>query len=148
VSIQPQSTGIIIDTTFFGKRGSRGQFGILVVKSTELRKVIYATEVASETLEAYIIALRSLASQGWQLKSVVCDGKPGLIRAIEREFPRVFIQMCQFHQIQIIKRYLPKKVQLPAGQELRKLTLLLTKTDKESFLFWLQEWYLLHGDTL
>jgi len=49
--------------------------------------------------------------------------------------------MCNFHQVQIITRYITKKPRLEANKELRKLTLLLTQTDKESFTYWLEEWY-------
>ena len=56
--------------------------------------------------------------------------------------------MCQFHQIQIVKRYLTKYPKTEAGKTLRKITLLLTKTDKESFYYWLEEWYEQYKDFL
>lgn len=42
--------------------------------------------------------------------------------------------MCVFHQIQIITRYITRRPKLQANIDLRELTLLLTKTDKESFI--------------
>ncbi len=58
------------------------------------------------------------------------------------------VQMCQFHQLQIVTRYITKKPKLKANIELRNLTLLLTKTDKECFTFWLEEWYEKYKDFL
>jgi hypothetical protein len=49
--------------------------------------------------------------------------------------------MCVFHQIQIITRYITRRPKLQANIDLRELTLLLTKTDKESFIWWLDNWY-------
>ena len=49
--------------------------------------------------------------------------------------------MCQFHQNQIIKRYLTKKPKMQASIELWNHTKMLTKTDKESFIGGLDQWY-------
>ena len=52
--------------------------------------------------------------------------------------------MCQFHQIQITRRYLTLKPKLQAAIELRGIIKSLTKTDKESFIGefnnWLKKW--------
>ena len=56
--------------------------------------------------------------------------------------------MCQVHQIRIIVRYLTRRPKLEASQELLRITLTLTKTDKESFTFWLEEWYEKYRDFL
>jgi hypothetical protein len=56
--------------------------------------------------------------------------------------------MCNFHQSKIITKYLTKRPKLEANIELRNLSLLLTKTDKESFTFWLYEWYEKHQNFL
>jgi hypothetical protein len=55
-------------------------------------------------------------------------------------FPDIPCQLCQFHQTQIITRYLTRKPKLEAAVELRSLTLQLTKTDKKSFINALQMW--------
>ena len=54
---------------------------------------------------------------------------------------QIAVQMCQYHQIAIVTRYITKKPRLQAGVELRELILLLTKTDKESFTGGLNEWH-------
>ncbi len=47
------------------------------------------------------------------------------------EYP---IQMCQFHQIAIVTRYITRKPRMQASIELKEILHLLLKTDKESFL--------------
>lgn len=42
-------------------------------------------------------------------------------------------QMCQFHQQQIVKRYLTSNPLTPAGQELLKVNDELTHVDREWF---------------
>ena len=49
--------------------------------------------------------------------------------------------MCQFHQVAIITRYITKNPKLEAGKELRKIILLLTRTNKEDFISRLEQWH-------
>ncbi len=50
------------------------------------------------------------------------------------------IQMCQFHQISIVRRYLTKQPELKASEELLSVVKMITKTDKESFMSMFLEW--------
>lgn len=71
---------------------------------------------------------------------IVCDGKRGLFHA----FGTTPVQMCQFQQVSIIRRYITTTSKLPAGKELKDIMNLLTMTDKESFTgdlhLWHQKW--------
>jgi len=67
----------------------------------------------------------------------VCDGRKGLFNAL-KEYP---VQMCQFHQIAIVTRYITRKPRSQASIELKGLVHLLPKTDKESFFGGLGDWY-------
>lgn len=51
------------------------------------------------------------------------------------------VQMCHFHQVKIVTKYLTKNPILEANIELRNIALKLSRTDKESFSGWLNEWY-------
>lgn len=51
------------------------------------------------------------------------------------------MQMCNFHQVAIIRRYLTKKPKMQASKELWEHTLLLVHTDKESFTGGLAAWH-------
>ena len=46
-------------------------------------------------------------------------------------FADIPIQMCHFHQVAIITRYLTRKSKLEAGKELREIILSLTKSNKK-----------------
>jgi hypothetical protein len=69
--------------------------------------------------------------------AIVCDGRKGLIQS----FGDIPVQMCQFHQAAIIRRYLTKKPKLQAAKELLLVVDLMKSTDKESFEGALQIWY-------
>lgn len=121
-----------MDTTYFG----RG-FGAMVFRCALRRINLYWKFLAYETIAEYVSGVHYLQQQGWVIHGIVCDGRRGLFEA----FPGIPVQMCQFHQIQIVTRYITRHPKLEAGKALRNLVLLLTETDKESFCFWLVEWY-------
>lgn len=50
------------------------------------------------------------------------------------------VQMYQFHQIQIVKRYFTNRPELEASQELLLIVKQLCRTDKESFVGAFEEW--------
>lgn len=56
--------------------------------------------------------------------------------------------MCQFHQIQIVLRYLTKKPKLEVAKELRLVCLKLTKVSKVNFVKELDDWLLKWQDCL
>ncbi len=88
--------------------------------------------------------LISLASSGVDIQSITCDGRRGL-RALFSSIP---CQMCQFHQVQIVTRYLTRRPKNIASIELRYLTSNLTQLDKSDFVERLDQWCLTHEDYL
>jgi hypothetical protein len=58
------------------------------------------------------------------------------------------VEVCQFHQIQIIQRYLTRKPKTQAALELKKLILKLTKQNKVEFFNELNNWHLRWHDYL
>jgi hypothetical protein len=129
---EPQPIIAITDTTFFG----RG-YGILVVRCPRLKKNVYVREVQSETPTEYLEARRALETQGFILEAAVIDGKRGVL-AIFQDIP---VQLCQFHQIAIIRRYLTSRPKLPAGKELRAVTLTLPVSSERTFTELLVVWH-------
>jgi len=93
--------------------------------------------VKNETNALYLRGINELINQGFEILAIVCHGRRGLFNL----FGNTPIQMCQFHQIAIIRKYLTKKPKLPASIELKELVEILTKTDKESFEGGLQYWF-------
>jgi hypothetical protein len=131
----PGEVVLVMDTTYFG----RG-FGVMVLRDGRTGEVLYRKFVKYETNSLYEKSVSDLKERGYKIKAIVCDGRKGLFGL----FGETPIQMCQFHQIAIITRYLTRNPKLPAARELRKLVLTLTKTDSETFVDglagWLETW--------
>lgn len=128
----PRPIVIIADVTFF----NRG-YGIVVIREPNLKKNIYWKEVATENPEIYWQARNKIEQQGFTLKAAVIDGK----RGVKEVFMDLPVQMCQFHQVTIISRYLTRKPKLDAGKELRSTTLALTNSTEKEFADLLDNWY-------
>lgn len=129
---QPQKIVAVTDTTFFG----RG-YGILVVRCPRLKKNLHFHEVQLETPEEYLKARKDLEARGFIIEAAVIDGKRG-VKAVFSDLP---IQMCQFHQIAIVKRYLTSRPKLEAGKELRAITLALPALTEKVFAELLGLWF-------
>ena len=56
--------------------------------------------------------------------------------------------MCQFHQVAIIRRYITKKPKLEANKTLKWMTELLTRTDKDTFTYYLELYAEIYKDFL
>lgn len=121
-----------MDTTYFGR-----SFGVMLFKDALTSINLHKQYVSYETNKLYEQGILLLREQGFNILAVVCDGRRGLLHLLGN----IPVQMCQFHQVAIVTRYLTRKPKLDAGKELRSLTLLLTKTDKESFVGGLEEWH-------
>jgi hypothetical protein len=128
---KPKESIILMDTTYFGRN-----FGVMVLKNTEGHH-LYWQYVKYETIAEYVKCIKHLEAQGINIKGIVCDGRKGLFKALAG-YP---IQMCQFHQIAIITRYITRKPKVQASIELKDIIHLLPQTDKESFFGALDEWY-------
>ncbi len=73
-------------------------------------KNLHKVYVKTETNQHYADGIGYLIKQGFTIKAIVCDGHKGLLQL----FPATPIQMCQFHQAAIIRRYLTKKPKMQA----------------------------------
>lgn len=128
----PQSIVAIADVTFFKR-----SFGILVIRAPHLKKNIYVQEVHSESIDVYRQGRIALEKKGYTLQAIVLDGRPG-VRQLFADIP---VQMCHFHQKQIITRYLTNNPKLEAGIELKKITTILCETNESDFTSALDVWY-------
>lgn len=129
--ISPQETIIVPDTTFWGR-----SYGVCVFRSWNLRRNIWWGEVPSERVANYHYARKILEDKGWVFTAAVIDGRRGLANV----FKDIPVQMCHFHQMQIVTKYLTRRPKTEAGKELRSLTLTLTKTDEHIFTESLSEY--------
>lgn len=137
--VVPGKTVIIPDVTFFGR-----DYGILVCRDPHRKKNIYWQEVTRETIAEYHRARTVLEAQGVIIIGVTIDGR----RGVRQLFSDVPVQVCQFHQVKTVTKYLTRKPKLPAGQELRQLTLKLKHMNETLFTGLLHDWYLKWEDFL
>lgn len=108
----PKSAVIILYTTYFSKI-----FGVMLFQATLSGKILYRKFVKNETNKDYLDRLRYIAERGTIIKAVVCDRNMGLLQSIHF----CPVQMCQFHQFQIVRRLLTNNLHLSAGVELLAL---------------------------
>lgn len=130
---------IQMDTTYWG----RG-FGLMVIKDAFRNKILWRKYVTHETIADYLEGVQWLKRHDFKIYGVVVDGMKGLIQAL-RPYP---VQLCQFHQMHTVSQYLTQNPDIEASKELLKLTNLLAKTDKESFIGALDEWHQTYKDVL
>jgi hypothetical protein len=130
---------VIMDTTYFGRA-----WGVMVFKNSLDGAVLYRQYVKYETNVLYLSGIAEIRRRGIHIQSIICDGRQGLFKL----FPEIPVQMCQFHQIQIVLRYLTRTPKTTAAIELKKLTLKLTKQTKTEFINCLNNWHLRWSDYL
>jgi hypothetical protein len=122
-----------MDTTYFGR-----ELGVMVFKDSITGSILYKQYVSQETNILYLKGIKEITRRGIKIQSIICDGRKGLFQLFENDFP---IQMCNFHQVAIVRRYLTKRPKMQASKELWEHTLLLKHTDKESFEGGLDLWH-------
>lgn len=121
-----------MDTTYFGRK-----FGVMVFKDSISGQILYKQYVKQETNKLYLEGIKEIVKRGIKVQAIICDGRKGLLQLFD-ETPT---QMCNFHQVAIIRRYLTKRPKMQASKELWGHVLLLTKTDRESFEGGLVAWH-------
>ena len=120
----PQATIIVPDTTFWG-----WSYGVCVFRSWNLRRNIWWNEVLSEKVAHYRYGRQILEERGWTFIAAVVDGRRGLANV----FNDIPVQICHFHQLQTVTKYLTRRPKTAAGKELRSLALTLSNTDEVTF---------------
>jgi hypothetical protein len=130
--VEPCRAVFVADVTFFKR-----EYGFLVYRIPALQRNPYTKKVYSETIAHYREGRISLEQQGFVFLAIVLDGRPG-IRALFADIP---VQMCHFHQKQIMTRYLTHNPKLEAAVELRALAHTITHTTEEEFGEALTHWH-------
>ena len=127
----PEVVVLIVDTTYFSK-----SFGLMLFQDALTGEILFRKYVKYETNKEYLAGILSLQQGGSHVKAVVCDGHIGLLQAI------TFcpVQMCQFHQLQIIRRLLTNNPHLLAGKELLALVRNMFALGKDDFTTRFEQW--------
>ena len=117
-----------------------GSSVLVVVRDPLQRENVWFRDYPTETTFAYQEAYQELIQQGFIITGIVGDGRV----AVPYLFP-VPIQMCHFHQLQIIIACTTLNPILPAAQEMLALAQTITATDRDSFTdaftLWCVKWH-------
>jgi len=130
--IIPVKCILIMDTSYF-----RCGFGVMVFRCHPKHQNMFWKFVDHETVAKYQSGVSYLQSKGLEIMGIVCDGKRGLFSG----FGAIPVQMCHFHQVAIITRYITRNPRLQAGVELKTLVHKLTIFSKTEFTNYLKQWY-------
>lgn len=130
---------IQMDTTYWGRN-----FGLMVIKDALRRKVLWHKYVRHETIAQYVEGVEWLRSNGYRIYGAVIDGMKGLPQALRP----IRVQMCQFHQIMIVRRYLTQNPEISASVELLNIVKDITYTEKENFIQLFHDWYERYKDVV
>lgn len=134
VYIPHQKTSLLLDATFFGR-----SYGVLV--SRILGRNIHWKHIDGEKLIYYEQLLHDLEALNFPFSSFVIDGRRGVKELLQKMFPGLPIQHCQFHQKQTVIQCISKNPKLEAGKELLAITHLLQSTSRLEFEELLLDWH-------
>jgi hypothetical protein len=137
--INPESLVVVADATYFKRT-----YGYIAFRAPKLKQNLYFKQIPYETINEYRLGRETIEKQGFKISAIVLDGRPG----VKKLFSDIPVQMCLFHQKQIIQRYLTSNPRLEAGIELKKIAATLCDTNEEIFTKQLKDWYLKWTDFL
>ncbi len=134
IRVIPRYKSVIVnmDTTYWERN-----FGLMVIKDSFRNRIIWYKFVRHETVSDYLEGIRWLDAHGFTIHAIVCDGMRGQFHSLSC-YP---VQMCQFHQVMIVRRYLTGSPELPASQELLGMARSMFHTDRNAFIGELETWY-------
>ena len=135
---QPQLSGsgyVHLDATYWGH-----SWGVMLALDESSGKPLYMAFIAHEKVQDYVDAVRSIEERGYTIKGIVIDG----MKSLFGELSSYKIQMCQYHMIQIVRRYLTRHPRLVAARELKTLVDNITKEDgaefENKYRHWKSKW--------
>lgn len=107
---EPRKVVVLMDTTYWGRN-----FGVMLFKDAYSKGNLLKYYVKTETNKLYIKGVKELQFKGFEILAIVCDGRKVLLQS----FNEIPVQMCQFHQVAIIRRYITKNPKIRASIELK-----------------------------
>lgn len=130
-TVVPHPVVIGTDTTFWGQ-----SYGVCVFRIPEEKENIWWQEVERELMAHYHYGRKILEDRGWTFLAAVVDGRRGL-NTVFKDIP---VQICHFHQMKTVTKYLTKRPETLAGQELRAIMLQLPQSNEKAFTKLLDDW--------
>ncbi|MDO4777817.1 MAG: hypothetical protein Q4A06_10275 [Cardiobacteriaceae bacterium] len=135
----PKTANLVLDTTCFGRH-----HGVMVLLDAVSKQALFVGEVTHESSAPYLAAIAKIQEKDTVIQSITGDGRKGFAQLL----PGVPVQMCHFHQVQIINRYLTRNPKSVAACELRALVLNLKNSTETSFKEALAAWHTQHKNYL
>jgi len=117
---------LFLDGFYVGvRRGSKEKEGILVAHGycVDGSRVLIGIDMGyRESTVSWKSFLQDMVSRGLRVpKLVVCDGNPGLLRAVGETWPEVAIQRCIAHRMRNILERVPKAHRERVKESLREI---------------------------
>lgn len=128
---QPRKVVAIADAMFYTRHD-----GILVFRDPHKKENIHWRHIEHENVFVYQRSVKTLKEEGFDVQALVIDGRKGVREA----FPGIPVQMCQFHQWQIVRRYLTNNPKLEASKELHSIAKKLSCSNERQFTQLLDDW--------
>ena len=128
-----------LDATYWGHN-----WGVLLALDEDKTMPLYVAFIRSERTEDYVLAVKAIIENGYQIRGVILDGKISVFNALS-QYPR---QMCHFHMKQIIIRKLTKNPKIRASIALLALIDRLPKMKRGDFVKAYAEWQMEYEDTI
>ena len=136
--VQPRLAGsgfVHLDATYWGHN-----WGVMLALDESSGKPLYMAFIAHERVQDYVDAVRSIEERGYTIKGIVTDG----MKSLFNELSSYKIQMCQYHMIQIVRRYLTQHPRLLAARELKALMDNIANEDgtefENKYRHWKSKW--------
>ncbi len=120
---------------------------LTVLRDTQ-KKNLYWSWSKTEKVEHYEKCLKSLVTLGYSFSAFVIDGRKGVRQMLERKYLNTPIQYCQKHQIEVVKRLIPKRARTQAAQYLRSITIRISIFLEVQISTALEIWQILYGELL
>ncbi|MBI5470246.1 transposase [Candidatus Kaiserbacteria bacterium] len=105
----PRPIVAVMDVTFFGR-----EYGVLIAREPNDHENLHVHELRHENKLEYQTARTDLETKGYELLAVILDGRKG-IPAVFKDIP---VQICQFHQWKIVRKYLTLRPKLESHKAL------------------------------
>ena len=135
---QPSLSGhgfVHLDATYWGRND-----GVLAALDSQAGKILYLAFIRHERISDYQEAVTSIEERGYKIDGIIIDG----LQTLFTLFSAYRIQMCQFHMMQIVRRYLTQNPRLLASRALNDIMRNLTSMRKDDFIkeytIWKETW--------
>lgn len=127
---RPRPVVLVVDATYFGR-----EYGVLVARDPNEHENLYVAELRHETKLEYQLLRQTLEDLGYVIEAVVLDGR----RGIPKVFEGIPVQICQYHQWQIVRRALTTRPKLESHRALLLIARQIAKSTEERMRVMLEE---------